>query len=171
MSLALLAPLLVLAAAEPSATAGPHVTASLAAERAWIQPGKAFSVGLRLQMDPEWHTYWKNPGDSGLPTRIRWTLPAGFEAGPIAWPSPERFATGPLASYGYDGEAKTTPHMFVIDRAGKLIYAGGIDDKPSTELADVAGAKNYVEAALDEALAGKPVSTPTSTPYGCAVKY
>jgi peroxiredoxin len=67
--------------------------------------------------------------------------------------------------------AKTTPHMFVIDAAGTLVYAGGIDDKPSTDQADVAGAKNYVRAALDETLAGKPVSTPTSTPYGCSVKY
>jgi peroxiredoxin len=67
--------------------------------------------------------------------------------------------------------AKTTPHMFVIDTAGKVVYAGGIDDKPSTDLADVAGAKNYVAAALDETLAGKPVTTATSTPYGCSVKY
>jgi peroxiredoxin len=67
--------------------------------------------------------------------------------------------------------AKTTPHMFVIDASGKLIYAGGIDDKPSTDPADVPGPKSYVQAALDEALAGKPVSTPTSTPYGCSVKY
>ena len=67
--------------------------------------------------------------------------------------------------------AKTTPHMFVIDAAGMVVYAGGIDDKPSTDLADIAGARNYVQAALDETLAGKPVSTPTSTPYGCSVKY
>jgi hypothetical protein len=67
--------------------------------------------------------------------------------------------------------AKTTPHMFIVDPAGKLIYAGGIDDRPSTDLADITGAHNYVQAALDEALAGKPVSTPTSTPYGCSVKY
>jgi len=67
--------------------------------------------------------------------------------------------------------AKTTPHMFVIDASGELIYAGGIDDKPSTDSTDVPGPKSYVQAALDEALAGKTVSTPTSTPYGCSVKY
>jgi peroxiredoxin len=67
--------------------------------------------------------------------------------------------------------AKTTPHMFVIDASGKVAYAGGIDDKPSTDLEDIAAAKNYVQAALDEVLAGKPVSIPTSTPYGCSVKY
>lgn len=67
--------------------------------------------------------------------------------------------------------AKTTPHMFVIDPQGKLVYAGAIDDKPSTDQADIAGARNLVVAALDEALAGKPVSVATSTPYGCSVKY
>jgi peroxiredoxin len=67
--------------------------------------------------------------------------------------------------------AKTTPHMFVIDAKGKLVYAGGIDDKPSTDQADVATAKNHVSAALAEVLAGKPVTTATSAPYGCGVKY
>jgi peroxiredoxin len=67
--------------------------------------------------------------------------------------------------------AKTTPHMFVIDPRGKLVYAGGIDDKPSTDQADVATAKNHVSAALAEVLAGKPVTTATSAPYGCGVKY
>jgi AhpC/TSA family len=67
--------------------------------------------------------------------------------------------------------AKTTPHMFVIDTMGKLVYAGGIDDKPSTDLEDIAGARNYVQAALDETLAGKPVTTSSTASYGCSVKY
>jgi hypothetical protein len=67
--------------------------------------------------------------------------------------------------------ARTTPHMFVIDPAGKLLYAGGIDDTASTDVADIKTAHNFVEAALDEALAGKPVSVTTSQPYGCSVKY
>jgi hypothetical protein len=67
--------------------------------------------------------------------------------------------------------ARTTPHMFLIDPAGKLLYAGGIDDKPSTDVDDIAGAKNFVSAALDEALAGKPVSVASAPPYGCSVKY
>lgn len=67
--------------------------------------------------------------------------------------------------------AKTTPHMFVIDPAGQLIYNGAIDDKPTANAADLAGAKNYVSQALTEAMAGKPVSQPTTTPYGCSVKY
>jgi peroxiredoxin len=67
--------------------------------------------------------------------------------------------------------ARTTPHMFVIDPAGKLVYAGGIDDKPSTDVEDVPTARNFVKAALDEAMAGKPVTVASSQPYGCNVKY
>ena len=67
--------------------------------------------------------------------------------------------------------AKTTPHMYVINPAGMVIYAGAIDDKPSANKADVAGAKNYVVAALDESKAGKPIATATTQAYGCSVKY
>lgn len=67
--------------------------------------------------------------------------------------------------------AKTTPHMYVIDPKGVLIYAGGIDDKPSTKQADIKGATNYVTACLDAAMSGEKVKTKSATPYGCAVKY
>jgi peroxiredoxin len=67
--------------------------------------------------------------------------------------------------------ARTTPHMFVIDPAGKLIYAGAIDDKATTDRADVKTAKNYVSAALTEAMAGQPVQVAATRPYGCSVKY
>lgn len=67
--------------------------------------------------------------------------------------------------------ARTTPHMYVIDPAGKLVYAGAIDSKPSNNPADVTTATNHVKVALAESLAGKPVSTPVTRPYGCSVKY
>ncbi len=67
--------------------------------------------------------------------------------------------------------AKTTPHMFVIDPAGRIVYAGAIDDKRSANPADAKTAKNYVTAALTEATAGKTVTTAGTTPYGCSVKY
>jgi glutathione peroxidase-family protein len=67
--------------------------------------------------------------------------------------------------------AKTTPHMYVINPAGKLIYVGGIDNRATTSLDDINGATNYVENALDEAMAGKPVVVQTARPYGCSVKY
>ena len=67
--------------------------------------------------------------------------------------------------------AKTTPHMYIIDKKGKLVYAGAIDDTPSTDIDDTETAKNYVSSALDELLDSKNVSTQSSTPYGCSVKY
>lgn len=67
--------------------------------------------------------------------------------------------------------ARTTPQMWVIDPAGKVIFAGGIDDKATFRAADVKDAKNFVAAALDESMAGRGVSTPAATPYGCSVKY
>ncbi len=67
--------------------------------------------------------------------------------------------------------ARTTPHMFVIDPKGIVIYNGAIDDKPTPDPADIKGAKNYVMAALEESMAGKAVSVPKSVPYGCSVKY
>jgi peroxiredoxin len=67
--------------------------------------------------------------------------------------------------------ARTTPHMYIVDPKGVLVYAGGIDDKRSADPEDVKTAKNYVRAALDELLAGKPVSSANTSPYGCSVKY
>lgn len=88
-----------------------------------------------------------------------------FEAQPAAYLVDEPGRMG--MAYG----AKTTPHMYIIDPSGTVVYNGAIDDKRSTDVADVKGAKNYVVAALDELKAGKPVSTATTTPYGCTVKY
>ena len=67
--------------------------------------------------------------------------------------------------------AKTTPHMFVVDPAGKVVYAGAIDDKRSANPADTKTAHNYVRAALTEATSGKPVTVASTTPYGCSIKY
>jgi len=66
-------------------------------------PGSVVWVGLQLTHQPDWHTYWKNSGDSGLPTALQWTLPAGVTAGDIAWPLPKKIPIGNLANYGYDG--------------------------------------------------------------------
>lgn len=77
----------------------------------------------------------------------------------------------PDGKVGHVYGAKTTPHMFVIDDKGIVVYAGAIDDNPSSDAADAATAKNYVRAAYDEASAGKPVSTASTAPYGCGVKY
>jgi thiol:disulfide interchange protein len=81
-----------------------HVEAQLVTEKAGARPGSSLVVGLRLRMEPQWHTYWKNPGDSGLPTKIKWTLPAGWKAGEIQWPYPQKLPVGPLMNYGYEDE-------------------------------------------------------------------
>jgi peroxiredoxin len=77
----------------------------------------------------------------------------------------------PAGTLGHLYDAKTTPHMFVINPQRVLIYDGAIDDRPSTDQADLAGATNYVSAALLEAMAGKPVTIPATRPYGCSIKY
>ncbi|MCC7144850.1 MAG: thioredoxin family protein [Phycisphaeraceae bacterium] len=81
-----------------------HVEVELIAPTQGLEAGTTATVGLRMKMDKGWHTYWKNPGDSGLPTQIEWQLPEGFEAGPIQWLRPESFELGGLVNYGYEGE-------------------------------------------------------------------
>jgi len=85
--------------------------------------------------------------------------------------APTAVLLDPTGTVGHLYDAKTTPHMFIINSQGMLIYNGAIDDRPTTDLADVNGAKNYVSASLQEATSGKPVSNPTTRPYGCSVKY
>ena len=70
-----------------------------------LVPGEPLTVALRLAMDRGWHTYWQNPGDSGLPTTLAWKLPAPLRAGPIQWPAPQVLPVGPLVNYGYEGES------------------------------------------------------------------
>ena len=85
--------------------------------------------------------------------------------------APSAILLDPSGEIGRLYDAKTTPHMFVINPDGVLVYNGAIDDKPTSEQADLATASNYVSAALTEGLAGKAVTTATSRPYGCGIKY
>lgn len=82
-----------------------NVVARLVSEQSIVQPGASFSVALQLDIRDGWHTYWRNPGDSGQATSIRWNLPDGITAGEIQWPFPERQYVGPVANYGYHGTA------------------------------------------------------------------
>ena len=81
-----------------------YMETELVVETTSIKPGQPFWAGLRMKMDEHWHTYWRNPADSGLPTEIHWTLPEGFQAGEINWPYPQKIVLDILASYGYEGE-------------------------------------------------------------------
>jgi peroxiredoxin len=77
----------------------------------------------------------------------------------------------PTGVIGHLYDAKTSPQMVVIDPKGIVIYDGAIDDRPTANPADIEGATNYLNLALEQAMAGKPVATPTTRPYGCSVKY
>jgi thiol:disulfide interchange protein DsbD len=81
-----------------------HVQVALLSEQDALVPGTMAWLGLRLTHAPHWHTYWVNPGDSGLPTKLTWQLPAGFRAGEIAWPAPRRIDVGELQNFGYEGD-------------------------------------------------------------------
>ena len=100
-------------AAAAAAGKTPQVEAELVAERTALIPGTATTVALRLKMAEGWHTYWRNPGDSGLPTTIAWALPPGVTAEPIAWPAPRALPVGPLVNYGYEGEVLLLTELLV----------------------------------------------------------
>ena len=73
-----------------------------------VQAGQTFWLGLKIEHAPHWHTYWQNPGDSGLPTQLSWQLPGGLQAGDVAWPLPKKIPIGSLANYGYEGTVLLT---------------------------------------------------------------
>lgn len=105
----LLAGLLAAAAAPPLVCAQtqvrtPHVVASLTPEASSIEPGSPLRVAIRLAIAPGWHLYWSNPGESGIPTSVRWTAPPGFTAGPIEWPYPKRKDLAGAVVHAYEGE-------------------------------------------------------------------
>jgi thiol:disulfide interchange protein DsbD len=83
---------------------GSHGKVELIAEENAIVPGRKFLVGLRFGLEKGWHIYWVNPGDSGQPPRVQWSLPAGFRAGEIEWPYPKRLGTASVVDYGYEDQ-------------------------------------------------------------------
>ncbi|MEJ8823841.1 protein-disulfide reductase DsbD domain-containing protein [Variovorax humicola] len=114
----------------------PHVRAELVAlAPQGVAPGAAVRVGLLITHQPEWHTYWKNAGDSGLPTEMAFTLPAGLAAGDIAWPVPKKIPVGTLANYGYEGTVVLPVPVAVAP-----------DFKPPTSLTGVASADIKLKA-------------------------
>src|SRR6516164_8687511 len=115
-----------LAAASSARADGPPdpkdlVKAELVAETASLAPASTLWVDLHLAIKPGWHVYWRNPGDSGLPTTIDWQLPAGLSAGDISWPVPERFVQSGIGNYGYAG----TADLLVPITVAKEVATGG----------------------------------------------
>jgi thiol:disulfide interchange protein DsbD len=94
----------LLTAVSATPVSGPHGSVEVVAEPASIEPGRAFWVGLHFQLEKGWHIYWTNPGDSGEPPKVQWSLPAGFRASPLNWPIPRRIQDHSLIDYGYQDE-------------------------------------------------------------------
>lgn len=145
----------------------------------WTHPGCPFVAkhyrsqnmqGLQKEFTAK-NVVWLSISSTG-PRNAEYLAPAALAARYQVWgASATSLLMDDSGAVGKAYAAKTTPHMFVIDSKGTLVYAGGIDDKPSADAADVKGAKNHVRTALGELLAGQAVSTPTAAPYGCGVKY
>ena len=93
-----------------------HLAVELVAERTGLVPGETNTVAVRMEMDDHWHTYWENPGDSGLAAQIDWTLPEGVTAGPIQWPAPQWIELFGLVSYAYEGEIFLLVDLEVADQ-------------------------------------------------------
>ncbi|MEM7729407.1 MAG: thioredoxin family protein [Pseudomonadota bacterium] len=115
------------AAATSAATSLPvdtgRVEASLLSSHYRVAPGQTFQIALKTELDEKWHTYWRNPGDSGEPVQITWTLPETVEAGEIVWPLPAPIPTGPIINYGFEGAPLFPVPFTVADDAaiGSLI--------------------------------------------------
>jgi thiol:disulfide interchange protein len=109
----LLATWLLLPLAQAAVFKTDHVSAQLVAEHTAVQPGQSLRVGLKIDHQPHWHTYWRNPGDSGLPTTVNWMLPPGAQISDIQWPAPKRLPVGPLVNYGYEDQL-LLPQILVV---------------------------------------------------------
>ncbi len=94
-----------------------------------VAPGQPLMLGLQITHQPKWHTYWKNAGDSGLPTDLQWTLPAGLDAGEIAWPLPQKIPVGNLANYGYEGTVLLPVPVTVSDNFKPGLLSNSLDIK------------------------------------------
>ncbi len=90
-------------AAESESVDTGKVVASLVSSHDSVAPGETVQLALRTILDPSWHTYWRNPGDSGEPVQLTWTLPDGWQTGNIVWPLPMAIPTGPIINYGFEG--------------------------------------------------------------------
>ena len=100
------------AAAARAATGADHVRVDVIADTTAVEPGCPFTLGVRFRIDPGWHIYWANPGDSGLPTRVTFDLPPGYAAGPVLYPAPATLKLpGGLTDYGYTGEVLLTARV------------------------------------------------------------
>ncbi len=118
----------------PSVVQTDNVRAELMADVSAVKAGEPFWLGLRQTIRPKWHTYWKNPGESGLPTEITWTLPPGAKADPIVWPTPILFEIGGIINYGFKDES-----MLLVRITPPADLAGPLKLRSRRQLAGLRG--------------------------------
>src|SRR3974377_1802729 len=113
----------------PSAADAPHLHVQLVAPEDQIYPGGNNMLGLYFKLEPGWHVYWKNAGDSGEPPRIRWTLPDGVTVAPLQFPTPKRLPLGPLMDFGYEDEVLYPIKLDVAPsvKSGKAVLVANVD--------------------------------------------
>lgn len=102
---------------------GPHTTLTLLANTGTVARGQTFLAALQFKMEKGWHVYWRNPGDSGEPPKIQWQMPAGFHAGAMEWPAPEKLTSPSIVDYGYENEVL----LLVPVRAPANLKSGGAE--------------------------------------------
>jgi thiol:disulfide interchange protein DsbD len=126
--LALLASSPPAAAREEKEVEKPPCRAEVVAKSTSLRPGVEATLGVRLVLDEGWHVYWKNPGESGQPPSVEWTLPKGFEAAPMKWPAPRRIEAFGLVSYGYEGDVlfPVTLKVPADAKAGEVVLAARV---------------------------------------------
>jgi len=99
-----------------------YVFVRLLADKTTVSAGDKIRIGVEQIIYPKWHTYWKNPGDSGLPTNVSWTLPDGFSVSELEWPTPQKILFGPLTNYGYEGTVTLLQTLTVPDEISEMPY-------------------------------------------------
>lgn len=139
---------------------GPYVKIRLVPEHSTIKPGDDITIAIEQTIAPGWHTYWKNPGDSGAAPRINWKLPEGFTAGEIEWPVPHKIPMGPLVNYGYENEVilLQTLKIPATIADGSLTLAADIDILVCKEIC-------IPESGTYEITLNNPEITTDNTPY------
>lgn len=106
----------------PRTMTASHTTIEIVASSPTLEPGADTWVGVRFLLEPGWHIYWRNPGDSGAPPLLLWTTPAGVSLGDVEWPAPERIPYGALVNYGYHGDVLLPMRVRITSRAqGPLV--------------------------------------------------
>ncbi len=156
-----------------------HAMVRLVAERSAAVPGQAVSIGVQFEIDPHWHIYWRNPGDSGGPPIIEWQLPDGFQAGELQWPAPKRIEVSTLINYGYESDVllPLTLHVPATAKPGsdvaiaghvkylicsELCVPGSADVKLTLPIAATASAATASAAAASAAAASAGAPSPAA---------